>query len=51
MWLKHLEDDEAAKKPGIQTEITDLTWRCLLHQASSLDGQENLGNLATFKGS
>lgn len=26
MWLKHLEDDETAKKPGIQTEITDFTW-------------------------
>lgn len=50
VWLKHLEDDEAAKKPGVQTEITDLTWRYLLHQASSLEGQENPWNLATFNG-
>lgn len=50
MWLKHLEDDEKMKKPGIETEITDLTWRYLLHQASSLEGQENPWNLATFNG-
>lgn len=51
MWLKYLEDDEAAVKPGIPTEINDCTWRCLLHQASSLEGQENPRNPATFEAS
>lgn len=51
MWLKYLEDDEAAMKPWIPTEINDCTWRCLLHQASSLEGQENPRNPAAFEAS
>lgn len=27
--IRHPKEDGEAKKPGIQTKVTDLTWRCL----------------------